>query len=97
MLLLALSIFLLAIVLVVITNQIVMKTSELSKAVSDNTTATNGLAASVDAAVAVLVNAGQPSTPDADIVPLIDAINNNTTALANAKAKLDAAVNPATA
>ena len=94
MLLLSIALFLLASTLALLTLLFLMKSAELSKATSDLTTATNGLAASVDAAVAVLINQGQPSTPDADIVPLIAAIEANTGTLANAKAKLDAALNP---
>lgn len=96
MLLLAIAIFLLASTLAMVTLLFLMKTAELSAAVSENTAAVNGLSASVDAAIAVLINAGQPSTPDADIVPLIAAIEANTQTAVNTKAKLDAALTPPT-
>lgn len=97
MILLSISIFLLASTMALVTLLLLMKTSELSDAVSLNTAAANGLASSIDTAVAVLINAGQPSTPDADIVPLIVAIDANTQTAVNAKAKLDAALTPPTA
>lgn len=94
MILLSIAVFVLAIATVAGTVFLSMKTAELSDAVSRNTAAVNGLATSVDSAVAVLINLGVPSTPDADIVPLIAAIDSNTQTAINARAKIEAALNP---
>lgn len=94
MTLLALSIFLLASALAAITILLLMKTNELTNAVANLTTATAQLTTSVDLAIALLQNQGQPSTPDADIVPLITSIETSNAVLTNLKAKLDAAVTP---
>ncbi len=88
----AIAIFLLALAVVVGVYLFAMKTTELTTAVTNLTTATNGLSDSVDRAVTALGNQGQPSTPDADIVPLIAAIDVQTQAVLNAKAKLDTAL-----
>lgn len=72
-----------------------MKTLELQSAVSALASQVSGLKSSVDAAVALLINQA-PSTPDADIVPLLGAITDATSTLAEAKSKLDAATAPPT-
>jgi hypothetical protein len=95
MILFSIAIFWLAGAIGTATVILAMKATELADAVSRNTAAVNGLASSVDAAVAVLINVGAV-TPDADIVPLIAAIDANTQTAVNAKAKLDAALAPPT-
>jgi hypothetical protein len=95
MILFSIASFWLAVAIGTATVILAMKTTELADAVSRNTAAVNGLASSVDAAVAVLINVGAV-TPDADIVPLIAAIDANTQTAVNAKAKLDAALAPPT-
>lgn len=94
MITLAIALFVLASTMAFFTLLLLMKTSELIAAVTDLANATTGLATSVDAAVAILINQGQPSTPDADIVPLITAIEVETERVKNLNAKLVAATTP---
>lgn len=72
---------------------LVMKTTELTAAIAGLTTAIASLSTSVDAAVTAITNAGA-STPDADIVPLIDQVNTQTTAAQNLTQRLNTALNP---
>jgi hypothetical protein len=92
----AVSIALLAIAVTLGVYLFAMKTTELTTAINNLTTATTGLSDSVDKAVTALGNQGAPSTPDSDIVPLITAIDARTTEINAAKARLDAALNPPT-
>jgi len=63
-----------------------MKTAELAASVSALSTATTGLTAAVDRAIAVI---GQTEvTPDADVVTAINVINSQTTALRSAGERL---------
>lgn len=92
MLMLAISVFVLAIAVVAGTFFVAMKTAELTASVNALAAATSLLSSSVDAAVAALGNAGQPSTPDSDIVPLIAQLDQDRATLDSLKAKLDAAL-----
>jgi len=92
----AISIALLAIAVTLGVYLFGMKTTELTTAISNLTTATTGLNESVDKAVTALNNQGAPTTPDSDIVPLIAVIDLRTTEINAAKARLDAALNPPT-
>jgi uncharacterized protein YoxC len=98
MILLALAIVFLACVLIWSTltalDELDMKTLELTAAIDGLRNATTELSASVNKAVAVLMEQGQPSTPDNDIVPLIEAIGTLADSATNLKAKLDAALTP---
>lgn len=72
---------------------LVMKTTELTAAVNGLSSAIGGLTTSVNAAVDALNNRGA-STPDADIVPLIDQVNAQASAASELARRLDLAVNP---
>jgi len=93
---LAVSLFVLASLLLVSIISLAMKTAELTASVNNLTTATNALVHSVDAAIAALGNNGAPSTPDSEIVPLITQIDAQSLALQNAQVRLDAALTPQT-
>jgi hypothetical protein len=64
------------------------KIADLSAAVSTLATATTDLSIAVDKAIEKL---GAPSTPDTEIVPVLEALSTITVSVNNATAKLNAA------
>lgn len=93
---LAIGFFVLAFAVLLFTVVLIMKTTELSAAINNLSAATLALATAVDKAADALTNQGANTTPDADIVPLIGAVESITSTLSAATSKLAAATPPPT-